>query len=230
MTLIATVLIASLLGSVHCAAMCGAFTCVYATRTMTRSFASHAAYHAGRLTSYAALGAGAGALGGQMNDLALMAGIGRGAAVAGGTILAAWAIARLPGTRAASASSTPDWMARVIGALLRRTPARSPVSRAAALGLLTTLIPCGWLYAFTATAATAANPLMGAIVMAVFWIGTVPALLAVAVGARRLAGASSQRLVTASTVAVLVIGLLAVSGRLRPPALQHAHAGAIGAR
>jgi len=59
------VLVASLLGSVHCAAMCGAFTCLYANpvergRPIGGELPPHLAYNLGRLAAYVALGALAG--------------------------------------------------------------------------------------------------------------------------------------------------------------------------
>ena len=70
MTLLLAVLGASLLGSVHCAALCGGFVCLYtgvgSTRTVhatsgrIRRAAPHAAYNAGRLVSYLSIGVLAG--------------------------------------------------------------------------------------------------------------------------------------------------------------------------
>ena len=62
MTLLLAVLGASLLGSVHCAAMCGGFVCLYSGTGASRhkGAAPHAAYNAGRLVSYLLLGALAG--------------------------------------------------------------------------------------------------------------------------------------------------------------------------
>ena len=53
MTFALAVLVASLLGSVHCAAMCGAFTCLYAPAgsTWRESRNAHAAYNVGRLAA-----------------------------------------------------------------------------------------------------------------------------------------------------------------------------------
>jgi sulfite exporter TauE/SafE len=50
--------------------------------------------------------------------------------------------------------------------------------------------------------------------MGVFWLGTVPALLAAAVGIQRLSGPLRARLPALTAVAVIVIGALTVSGRL----------------
>ena len=70
MTLFLGILIASVVGSLHCAAMCGPLACLAAGRGRNgAAFGSHVAYHAGRLISYAMLGAAAGAIGAQVNDL-----------------------------------------------------------------------------------------------------------------------------------------------------------------
>jgi sulfite exporter TauE/SafE len=65
MTLLLTILGTSLLGSVHCAAMCGGFVCLYSGSGPARhtGAAPHVAYNAGRLVSYLLLGAIAGSVG-----------------------------------------------------------------------------------------------------------------------------------------------------------------------
>lgn len=249
MSMVLAVLAASVLGSVHCAAMCGAFVCNYAlprrippaagdgtsggTRHGTGAeqiAASHAAYHLGRLVSYAALGAVAGFAGRGADTLGALMGIGRGAAIVGGTLMVAWgasAIATAFGARGwAAGPRPPAWMARSLGAILVHVRETRPVPRAAITGLVTTLLPCGWLYAFVATAATTGSALGGAGVMAIFWLGTVPMLLAVAFGVQRFFGPFARRLPALSALVVLVAGLFAISGRI--PVLSavepvHAH-------
>jgi sulfite exporter TauE/SafE len=215
LTFVASIFVASLLGSVHCAAMCGAFACMCAPRSGKDVVRTQLAYHAGRLMAYISLGLLAGAVGSAINRAGAMMGIGRGAAIAGGLIMIAWAAARLASASGASVPSLPAWSAGVIGKALLRAPVRTPAGRAAATGLITTLIPCGWLYAFTATAAATGATLWGAAVMAVFWLGTVPALATVAAGAQTVL--TRGRLATIATIAVLVIGALSVAGRLSPP-------------
>ncbi|HEY0971648.1 MAG TPA: sulfite exporter TauE/SafE family protein, partial [Gemmatimonadales bacterium] len=77
MTLALAVLVASLVGSPHCAGMCGPFVCFYAgagagARPVAR-WAAHAAYNGGRLLSYLALGALAGTLGAGLDAAGSMA-------------------------------------------------------------------------------------------------------------------------------------------------------------
>ncbi|HEU4990411.1 MAG TPA: sulfite exporter TauE/SafE family protein [Gemmatimonadaceae bacterium] len=225
MTLLLGVLAASLVGSVHCAAMCGGFVCVYAGASTPRGMANlpaHLAYNAGRLVSYVALGAVAGAIGARVDDLGRFAGFGRAAAVAAGVLMVAWALGiiaatagvRVPGTLA------PEWAKRRLGGALIAMRDRPPVARAAVTGLLTTLLPCGWLYTFVVTAGGPASPLAGAGVMGAFWLGTVPVLLGVGLGAQRLLGPVARRLPLASAALVLVLGLLSIAGRVRAPAMH----------
>jgi sulfite exporter TauE/SafE len=99
-------------------------------------------------------------------------------------------------------------------------------TRAWLTGLLTTMLPCGWLYVFVATAGGSGSVRSGVLTMAVFWLGTVPALLAVGLGAQRLFGPLRQRLPMLSATLVLVMGLLSISGRF---SMQHAGAAPAGA-
>ncbi len=62
--LVLSVLGASLLGSPHCAAMCGGFVCFFSGQQDAKpSQLTHATYHLGRLISYALLGVAAGVAG-----------------------------------------------------------------------------------------------------------------------------------------------------------------------
>jgi sulfite exporter TauE/SafE len=88
------------------------------------------------------------------------------------------------------------------------------MSRAAALGVLTAAFPCGWLYAFLAAALGAGGPFGGALAMAVFWLGTVPALVGAGLVLHRLAGAFRARLPLVAALALIVLGL--VTAFLRP--------------
>jgi len=92
-----------------------------------------------------------------------------------------------------------------LGSLVAKWPARR---RALGMGVLSVLLPCGWLYAFVAVAAGTGSPFVGAAVMTAFWIGTVPALMVVGLGARRLALRwPGLRLATAALVTVLGLGV-----------------------
>ena len=90
---------------------------------------------------------------------------------------------------------------------------RPPVVKAATVGLLSGVLPCGWLWAFVVTAAGTGSALGGVAVMTAFWAGTVPVLLALGLGAQ-LAGVPLRRHIPAVTAVILVaLGLYAIIGR-----------------
>jgi uncharacterized protein len=216
-TLLAGVLVASLLGSVHCGAMCSAFAC------MANGAGKRGAwYHGGRLLAYVTLGAAAGALGAGLNTAGLIANVQRTAALVTSAALIGWGVVQLRAAmRARPFSGAARWGA-VLGRQLSRTAEWDPRVRAAAIGVTTGLLPCGWLWAFIATAMGTGATLRGAAVMAVFWAGTVPMLAALTAGVRRFGPLASVRwpLASASLVLLLGIGQLASHLLMRPMRLD----------
>ena len=229
MTLLLSVLAASLLGSVHCAAMCGGFVCLYSgvgsarDATVARRGAPHAAYNAGRLVSYLALGALAGSVGHSVDRLGGLAGVTRLAAILAGALMVVWGGSTLLaalGVRMPQAG-TPRTLQATLTSLVVRSRGRSAVVRAAATGLLTTLLPCGWLYVFVATAGGTGRIADALAVMFFFWLGTLPMMVAVGLGAQRLFGAFQRRLPLVGAGTAVVLGLLSMAGKLTARPLAH---------
>lgn len=203
----AAVLAASLLGSLHCAAMCGGLVAAYAGRGAGARV--HAAYNLGRLAAYLLLGAGAGALGGAFAHTAALAGVQQGAALLSGALLSAWGVhALLSASGLARPLHAPAALTRAFGGALAHMRAFPPLPRATALGLLSGLLPCGWLWAFAATAAGTGEARAGAGVMAVFWLGTLPVLVSVGAAASRFAGPLRRRVPALSAAVILALGLV----------------------
>jgi sulfite exporter TauE/SafE len=174
------------------------------------------AYNVGRLVSYVTLGALAGAVGAQLDAAGQLAGISRAAAILSGILMVGWGASRIAvgfGIRVKELG-VPVALQKQLGAVMLRMRAQPPVIRAGATGLLTTLLPCGWLYAFVVTAAGTGSAFAGTLVMATFWVGTLPALVAVGAGVQRLAGPLARRLPLASAMVLVALGLLSISGRL----------------
>src|SRR6185503_3455810 len=104
------------------------------------------AYHVGRLTSYLALGAIAGGLGAGIDRAGTARGVGHAAAIVSGLLMLAWggaALAESLGARLPRVSLTAH---RAIAPVMKRLAGLGATPRALAIGLLTTLLPCGWLY------------------------------------------------------------------------------------
>ena len=225
--LIGAILAASLLGSFHCAGMCGAFLAV-ASGDVREGWKRHAllqsAYHGGRLVSYAALGAAAGAAGGLANLTGTLAGLRPLAAmIAGGAMILFGVITflRTRGFHVSRMRLPQRWLAWMQWGH-RIAMDRPPVIRASLIGLMTTLLPCGWLYAFVVTAAGTGSATRGAIAMAAFWAGTLPALVAVGAGVRRVLGPIGARLPVLTAILIVGAGLYALTGRASADPMEFA--------
>jgi hypothetical protein len=183
-----------LFGGVHCVLMCGGVVgtlCARIPDPSPRGRAGHLlAYNAGRILTYSALGAFAGGVGavsatalpfqGAQLALRLAAAlimIGAGLYLAG---LFRWF------TRIEGAGGV---LFRALGPLWGRLrDARSP-GAAVLLGALWGFLPCGMVYAAVALALASGSASSGALTLAAFGLGTLPALLVVgglAEGVRRL--------------------------------------------
>lgn len=243
MTLIALLsatLAASLLGSLHCAAMCGGFAAMCSGagtgRGASRGVMGAVAYNGGRLVAYLALGAGAGFVAGRVDAVAAaLVGVQHLAAWALVAVLVLMAVRELRGrtvTVGIDDPRRPGLIARLRGRIagLIGRPGAGP---AVAVGLLSALLPCGWLWSFVAVAGTTGEASSGAAVMAVFWVGTVPALAAVG-GLARLFGVRARRYGRRLQVVVLSLAAgVALAGKLPalapipaaapPPAMPRCH-------
>ncbi len=192
-----TLFLAGLVGApVHCGAMCGGFVLGQVADRMAdtglcewRRVAAGAlpGYHAGRLTVYALLGGlmgfGAAALLPRWFPPVLLL-VGAGLFLMRGLMPAVLLI-------------PPGW-GQAVGWLSRRAR-RNPFALGAALGFL----PCGFLYAALAVAASARDPVAGGLGMLAFGLGTVPTLLVVGI-AGQLAGRRWQQAVARFAPALMV--------------------------
>jgi sulfite exporter TauE/SafE len=216
--------LAGLVGSSHCLAMCGGYVAAVASSRPQRATLAplrhlaivHAASHAGRLVTYAALGAAAASIGTLAGSTTLAA-LQQALYVLASLVLLviAFAIARSRGTPFAvlerAGLALHAGASRLIGPSART--ASSPLVRGAALGLLWGLTPCTLVYAVLPVAMLSSSPASGALVMLSFGLGTLPALLASgALGARYRAVLAGGR---ARTVLAALVGGFGAVGLYR---------------
>lgn len=184
-------LAAALLGGPHCVGMCGPF-----------ATAAGPAWHAGRLATYATLGA-----------LAASAGA---ASFVDGRVTAAVSALLLVWFAARLAGFTPHWSPPTLGLpkLASAALQRGGWAGHFAFGAVSGLLPCGLLWSALALAVPAGSAWGGAAVLASFWLGTLPALGVAAHALRRLAQARpwTRRAVAAG---VLAAGLFSVGARMQ---------------
>lgn len=210
---LAPIFLSSLLGSLHCVAMCGgfAFSCAQSNHTQLSSIL----YNLGRLITYVLLGALAASLGRSIDSLALHYNLPNIAAYLLGTLLIVSGALSLIGPSSAWGRSIKAqsslFLANLYGYTLNKFgPSFSSNARPILIGLLSTLLPCGWLYSFVALAGTSSSVLEGIIIMFVFWLGTLPILA--------LAGSLSQILLSKlgsilpkiSAVLIILAGIFAI--------------------
>jgi uncharacterized protein len=217
------VLTASLLGSLHCAVMCGPLLALYRGGPVGQRWRAFLLHQLGRLAGYLALGAVAGSVGGLLERAGAIVAVQRAAMLLAALALAVWGgVLAVRAWRGVSRHHGAPSVAAPLGRWVRRglvpLGRRSPAQRALGLGALNALLPCGWLWAFVTLAAGTGAASRGALAMAVFWLGTVPALL----GVHALAGAALQRLRPRwpLVTAALVWSLAGAALLLRAPLLD----------
>ena len=210
------IFIASLLGSLHCASMCGPFAAFALMRDKKRGpLLLQALYHGGRLLAYVTLGAIAGAFGATLNFGGSLLGIGRVAGVVTGVLLVALGARRIlaiVGLRVPAFPGTHR-VAKLVGRIQQAAMRGEPTMRSLGMGIGTALLPCGWLYAFVAMAAGSGRAMAGAFLMLVFWTGTVPILAGIGTGVRALLSRTGRALQVATAVLVMALGFVSIAGR-----------------
>jgi uncharacterized protein len=212
---------ASLLGSLHCAFMCGGLVSAMGvgTGTCRVTWGRQFSFHLGRLAVYVSLGAAFGAMGSAIDLVGRQAGVIRGAAFLAGALVVVGGLAgllssqgvRLP-TWSVPATAQRWMVARLSGG---RRGART---QALLLGACTALLPCGWLYAFVLSAAGTGSLMAGALLMAAFWLGTVPALLGLGVFVQRLSGPLRRHVPVLGAALLVLVGLFTILHRVNIPA------------
>jgi sulfite exporter TauE/SafE len=211
------VVTASLLGSGHCAGMCGPLALM---ASMGPASAGQLArrmsfYHLGRLLGYMVLGGFVGSVGAAMDWGGGLVGWQRVAAMlAGGAMILLGILSLVQWFRGSAPHvPLPSFVQGWLEHLHRRVRSWTPSARAWGVGLLTVMLPCGWLYAFLITAAGSGSLWGGALVMLAFWVGTVPALAVIPLGVRHLSGRMRSYLPALAAMLLLGTGAFTLAVR-----------------
>lgn len=193
----------------HCLGMCGGIVAAYSANLPRDRYAMlpHLLYNLGRTLSYSAIGAGAGALGsmvaiggklsGFQNALSLTVGV---LMIAMGLGTLGWKFLKL---ELPSLAGTP-WFRKSF----QRAMALPPALKTFGVGILNGWLPCGMVYSGATLAAGSGTPLGGAITMACFGLGTLPAMVMLGTIAYQLGIEARQRLQQVGAIAMLVVGAM----------------------
>jgi len=197
----------------HCIGMCGSFVVSYTTAAEPRSLpsliAAHALYGFGKTLSYAVIGAGFGAIGAVLTITPFMRGV---VAAVSGLYLILWGIRML---KLFSGMAWLNWafprsVMRGVQSGMRRQP------RPLVIGLLSGfLLGCGALQAMYIMAAGTGSPREGAVLLALFGLGTLGPLLGFGFFAHLLSRGVLNELLRVSGLLVLIMGLMMANRGLK---------------
>ncbi len=208
---ILTIISIAFLGSFgHCIGMCGGIVLAYSTIKIEPSSSkvsqsvSHLLYSFGRVLTYTILGAIFGTLGGVVTfsnnangTLLIIAGFAM--ILAGLSLMGKIKFLTLIEHTFSSSKLYKKTFKNILNS-------KSNLSFFL-LGMLNGLLPCGFVYFFAITAASTADPLYGALVMAIFGLSTIPAMFSLGFLAT-LTSATGFRnmMMSLASIAVIIYG------------------------
>ncbi len=240
-----------LLGGVHCASMCGGIVAVMgasarpaAAATGTAATSPGAApvhrvipirlqraarplpillgYNLGRVLSYTAAGALAGALGSSALLVRNVLPVQQVAFVLANVVLIVMGLYLTGALRSVAVLEVAGrglW--RTLQPIAARSLAADRFSRAFSAGLVWGWVPCGMVYGGLIAALVSGSPLQGALLMLAFGAGTLPNLLALGWSAHALRGLLTHRALRVAA-GLLVIGF-GIAGLARLDPAKHLH-------
>jgi sulfite exporter TauE/SafE len=201
---IGTAFLLGLMGSLHCAGMCGplALALPGTGRSSAGFLGGRVAYNAGRILTYCVLGLVFGAMG---HTLAL-AGFQRWLSICLGAVL----LIGLFGARRFALRQPLTTLVQGLKGRMSVLLGRRSFLSSGVLGLLNGLLPCGLVYVACAGATATGGILEGGRYMVVFGAGTVPMMLAIGLSGRLIPISLRLRLAKAIPVSVFVLGCLLI--------------------
>jgi hypothetical protein len=199
-----TAFILGLVGSVHCAGMCGPLALALPVPPGSRGHfvLGRVVYHAGRVVTYCWLGLVFGLVGRTL----LLAGFQRWVSILLGVAL----LVGLLGSRyLARALPMTRWVAHLQGSMGGWLRQRTLLSLGV-LGLLTGLLPCGLVYVACVGATATGSLIAGMQYMAVFGLGTIPLMLAISLSGKLVRPSWRAALVRLVPLSVFLLACLLI--------------------
>jgi sulfite exporter TauE/SafE len=221
------VFLGGLLGSAHCVGMCGGFALVIGSRARgaAGNVGRQAVYSLGRIFTYAVFGATVGYAGLRLTELATLVNVQAVLAIVAGVllivqgllsagVLRARLIYALVGGTGGSAAVAPYRAAPALcpaGGMLGTFLRSGALSHVFLAGMITGFLPCGLVYAYVALATSAGDMLGGAVTMAAFGAGTVPAMILTGSGASLVSLAGRRRMLRVAAWCVVLVGAISLA-------------------
>lgn len=196
--------ILGLVGSLHCAGMCGPLALALPQTGFGNRgyFFGRIAYNAGRLLTYGLMGIVFGLFG----KAILMAGIQRWVSITLGVLFLAGLLTSKRLALVSPVTRLVGFLKTKMSSLLRR---RSTFALLL-LGILNGLLPCGLVYLAGAGAAVTGGVLSGITYMAAFGAGTIPMMLAISLSGRLVPFSIRLKLAKAIPVSIFLLAVLLI--------------------
>jgi len=199
-----TAFILGIVGSLHCAGMCGplALALPAASRSSASYVAGRIAYNIGRVITYCILGVVFGLVGKTL----VLAGIQRWISIALGVALLAGLFASRKLVFWKPVIFLLDAVKRSMSGLLKRRSLAALMT----LGMLNGFLPCGLVYVACAGAIATGGVVTGTIHMAAFGVGTIPLMLAISISGKLIPLSVRLKLLKAIPVSVVLVATLLI--------------------
>lgn len=196
-----------LIGSVHCIGMCGPLTMAlpFSQQKNIFKYLAMALYHIGKILSYASLGLIVGLFGKQLfvidtqQSISIIIGVFM-------LVYVVWIYLVKVNTRFNPLQFIQVPVLKALSSLFKN----KHVTVFIVLGFLNGLLPCGMVYLALGSAMSTGHPIDAAIFMGFFGIGTIPALLMVALGGQMVSFEWRRKLQSALPVFIFGMGIMLI--------------------
>jgi sulfite exporter TauE/SafE len=192
------------LGSIHCIGMCGPIALTLPASTRYQFVAGRALYNLGRVVTYSGMGAVAGFFGRGLH----LAGLQQTASIVIGVLLVLTVL--FPRVAALAAGWWPfaATLSRALQQVFQHLRSRASLFALFLIGIANGFLPCGFVLVGLGGALSLSDSLGGAMFMAGFGAGTMPAMMLVSFFGRSLPAGIRQRLRVGAPVLTIVLALL----------------------
>lgn len=199
-----TAFVLGLVGSLHCAGMCGPLALALpGTASSPSRFAlGRVAYNLGRIITYCLIGL----IFGLFGKTLFLAGVQRWISIALGIVL----ITGLFASRKLALWKPVTWLVNQLKTRMSELLRQRSLASVGLLGLLNGLLPCGLVYVAAAGATATGNIVSGAIYMGAFGAGTLPMMLAIGLGGKLVPFSLRLKLRAAIPISVFILGILLI--------------------
>ena len=221
-------LVSGLLGSMgHCLGMCGPLNMILAAQIRKNELPAglnFTLYHVARILIYVLLGAAVGLLGSLLGLSRQITTIGGVVSLILGVLIFLLGASYLGWLGAFSLESQANWWNKAFSQVLKKRG----IAGVMMLGALNGLLPCGLVYSALLLAASTGVIWQGAAGMALFGVGTFPALLALDFGAGALSIRLRKKVLKVVGILMLIVGLqLILRGGAALTFWPHLHLGGV---